>query len=335
MKKMSVVTGAVCTVFLLAACQSGEMDDSAPDSANGTADSPTENEEVENTDDMNETESDVNEEEGTETEDIETDSETDAVETENEPSYEEQVVQEGEEQEATTSKENNYMQNGTFTGGEITDGRSVGDIDSGIHDEYERLVLDIYEGSYQELEGPAVIPNHFEVTKEAYPSRLVYTLRGIRGMPEEIPDFSSMDLFSYMEIVPYFDDATIQLAVYMQESVEFEVFEMHDPAKIVTDVSRVEREDEAATIFSVRTASTPQGESTINIEGAGSEFTERGAEQVRTLHSDGFTVFVEEGYYHTMEEAEERKTELENDGVEHELHIEERGMLDIPENIDE
>lgn len=41
---------------------------------------------------------------------------------------------------------------------------------------------------------------------------------------------------------------------------------------------------------------------------------------------------MEEGYYATLEEAEARKAELEDD-LDFELHIEERGMFDEPENI--
>lgn len=239
-------------------------------------------------------------------------------------------VKEREEREGATAKDDHYMQAGTFVGGEITDGRVVGNIDSGIHDEYERLVLDIYEGAYEELGDPADTPNHFEVTMEAYPSRFVYTLHGIRGQPDELPDLTNMEYLSFMEMIPYFDDATIQLAMYAKESVEFEVFEMHNPAKIVTDVRLIESEVEYATVYSIRTPSFPQKEFTETYQSA---FGERGAEQVRTLHSGDATIFVEEGYYSTLEEAEERKEVLENDGIDFELHIEERGMQDFPENI--
>src|SRR5690625_3883838 len=257
-------------------------------------------------------------------------------ETRNEDAVEEELepVEEGKELEVATTKENNYIQDGTFIGGEKADGRVIGNIDHGIHDDYERLTLDIYEGSYQELGDPVEKPNYFEVTKEVYPSRLFYTLNGIRGNLEEIPDLSNMDLFSYMETIPIFDDATIQLAVYVQKPIEFEVFELHDPAKIVTYVSPIEREDTYATVYSVRTTSISQDDNLEDIERLTSEFAERGAEQVRTLHSEADTIFVEEGYYSTLEEAEERKAELEHDDIDFDLHIEERGMHDIPELIE-
>ncbi|GAF11180.1 hypothetical protein JCM19046_1683 [Bacillus sp. JCM 19046] len=135
-----------------------------------------------------------------------------------------------------------------------------------------------------------------------------------------------------MEIIPYFDDAAIQLTAYVQESVEFEVFEMHAPAKIVTDVRLVEREKEYAPVYSVRTASLSWEENLESTQRPWAEFEERGAHQVRTLFSADDTLFVEEGYYATLEEAEARKAELEDD-LDFELHIEERGMFDEPENI--
>lgn len=332
---MKMFIKTVTTVFLssalLAACGDGEEDVTRNDS--NDPNDTTEARNANNTNEENEGESEkddihMSNDEDKERIDEDGTSDEDTGEGESEP------VEEGEEREAATMKEENYMQSGTFIGGEITDGRSVGNIDHGIHDDYERLVLDIYEGSYQELEDPAEIPNYFEVTKEDYPSRLVYTLSGIRGLPEEIPDLSNMDFFSDMDTIPFFDDATIQLAAYMQESIEFEVFELHDPAKIVTDISPVEGEDEYTTVYSLRTASISQDDNIEDIGSLGFKFEERNAEQVRTLHSEDETLFVEEGYYSTLEEAEDRKIELENDGIDFELHIEERGMYDIPENIE-
>ncbi|GAK02115.1 hypothetical protein JCM19037_325 [Geomicrobium sp. JCM 19037] len=239
----------------------------------------------------------------------------------------------GEEYASATTKEDQYVQAGTFTGGEMTDGRVVGNIDQGTHDEYERLVFDIYEGVYDEIEDPVDIPNDFEVTKETYPSRLMYTLSGIRGQPADVPDLSNMNLFSQMETVPYFDDASIQYAVYVQEAIEFEIFEMHNPAKIVTDVRQMETEEEYTTVYSLRTASIPEGETVEDIQRAETDFQEMGGEQVRILHAEDSSVFVEEGYYVTFEEAEERKNELEDDGFDMGLHIEERGVYDMPEAI--
>lgn len=327
------------SVAVLAACGNGEEDATGSESETneGVTDVQTDNDESEEVEDESEKdEGDTNEDGDEKSSDEEEAVNENEAEGDDEDSAEKvyEPVGEGEEQEAATTKEDNYLQAGMVTGGEITDGKSVANIEHGIHDEYERLVLDIYEGSYQELESPAVIPNHFEVTKEAYPSRFVYTLRGIRGQPDEIPDLSNMDLFSYMDTLPLFDDATILLAAYLQEPIEFEIFEMHDPAKIVTDVSLLEQEAEYASVYSVRTASISEDENIELIQRPSSAFEEQGADQVRTLHSEDNTIFVEEGYYSTLEEAEERKEELENDGIDIELHIEERGMVDMPENIE-
>lgn len=119
----------------------------------------------------------------------------------------------------------------------------------------------------------------------------------------------------------------------MNESVEYEVFEMHEPGKIVTDVRLVD-EDEHPSVFSVRTRSILPDEETV--EGiqhflSDLDFTEN--EHVRTIHSTDETLFVEEGYYRTMIEAEERVAELQ-DGLDFDLYIEERGMFDLPEIIE-
>jgi hypothetical protein len=46
---------------------------------------------------------------------------------------------------------------------------------------------------------------------------------------------------------------------------------------------------------------------------------------VRILHAGDETFTVEEGYYDTQEEAEERKAELEDDTIDFDLHIKEGG----------
>ncbi|MEN0642099.1 hypothetical protein MKY91_02835 [Alkalicoccobacillus gibsonii] len=229
-------------------------------------------------------------------------------------------------------KKMSMLENGLFVGGEITDGKVIDEMDHGLHDGFERLVLDVYEGNFQEVRGQAKIPNYFEVAQEYYPARLVYTLNGIRDQAHEFPTFEESTLFSYMDILPVFDDSAMILASYFNESVEYEVFEMHEPGKIVTDVRMLEKEEHPS-VFSVRTRSIFPAEETV--EGiqrflSDLDFTEN--EQVRTIHSKEETLFVEEGYYRTMEEAEARVAELQ-DGLDFELYIEERGMFDLPEVI--
>lgn len=238
-----------------------------------------------------------------------------------------------EEREAKTTKEDEYVENGLFVGGEITDGKVIDEMDHGLHDGFERLVLDVYEGNFQEVRGQAKIPNYFEVAQEYYPARLVYTLNGIRDQAHEFPNFEESTLFSYMDILPVFDDSAMILASYFNESVEYEVFEMHEPGKIVTDVRMLEKEEHPS-VFSVRTRSIyPPDETVADIQNFSTEldFTEN--EYVRTIHSKDETLFVEEGYYRTMEEAEARVAELQDD-LDFELHIEERGMFDLPEVIE-
>ncbi|MFK3939568.1 hypothetical protein ACI2JA_18850 [Alkalihalobacillus sp. NPDC078783] len=238
-----------------------------------------------------------------------------------------------EEREAKTTKEVEYVENGLFVGGEITDGKVIDDMNHGMHDGFERLVLEVYEGNFQEVRGQAKIPNYFEVAQEYYPARLVYTLNGIRDQADEFPSFDESILFSYIDLLPVFDDSMMILASYFNESVEYEVFEMHDPGKIVTDVRMLEKEEYPA-VYSVRTASIFPAEETV--EGIQRFLSDLGStenENVRTIHSTGETLFVEEGYYRTFEEAEDKVAELQ-DGLDFELHIEERGMFDLPDVIE-
>lgn len=241
------------------------------------------------------------------------------------------VVQEVVWEAAVGVEGENYMRHGIFTGGEQSDAKGIGDIDYGMHEGYERIVFDIHRGSFFEIGDPIEIPSNYEVKKESYPARLVYTLDGHRATPEEIPDLSTMDYFSYMEIIPLFDDMTIMMGIYLQEPVEFEVFELHNPAKMVTDVRPVESRDYAP-VYSIRTRSIPQEGNIGDIEQQKYALSDRGGEQVRTLHAEDGTLMVEEGYYATLAEAEERKTELDG-SLDFPIYIEKRGMYEFPENI--
>ncbi|WYP27026.1 hypothetical protein NSQ54_02610 [Alkalihalobacillus sp. FSL W8-0930] len=157
--------------------------------------------------------------------DQEDDEESDVAESDNEGEEEEghSDVQElkrfdsSEEREAKTTKEDEYVENGLFVGGEITDGKVIDDMNHGMHDGFERLVLDVYEGNFQEVRGQAEMPNYFEVALEYYPARLVYTLNGIRDQADEFPSFDESTLFSYMDILPVFDDSAMILSSYFNE----------------------------------------------------------------------------------------------------------------------
>lgn len=110
----------------------------------------------------------------------------------------------------------------------------------------------------------------------------------------------------------------------------FEVFELHDPAKIVTDFRSMPEEQKTASVFSVRTASVSQDKPLETNQQIITALEEEGGEQVRTLHSANHTIFVEEGYYSTLEQAEKRVAELEETSFDFELFIEKRHRNEFP-----
>ncbi|MFS0785341.1 hypothetical protein ABC345_03035 [Shouchella sp. 1P09AA] len=329
---MKTGSAIMFSAALLSACGSGE------ETANGNEAERTGNEtEVGNPNSTSggtngETDTDEeNEEEQETSSDDDAESEEEPVEIEFDP------AEEGEEREAGVTKQDQYMQGGVFTGGEMKDATMIGNMEHGIHEGFERLVLDLHEWIPEETGEPKSVPSSFEVTKEAYPSRLVYSLQGLRAQPsnEDLPNLESAAYYSSMAITPIFDDTTVELAAYLQDSTEFEVYELHEPAKIVTDVRAVDREEDYAPVFSLRTASISEDGPIEQTQGPEMAFMEEGSENVRIVHSADSTLFVEEDYYFSLEEAEEKKEALENDGFEYDLFIEERGMFDVPENIEE
>lgn len=300
--KVFMKTGSaiVFSAALLAACGSGE------ETTNGSEVESTENESHDETNNVTNEGIDNDEDENNESESVSTKEESEEeepVEIEFDP------AEEGEEREAGVTKQDQYMQGGVFTGGEMKDATMIGNIEHGIHEEFERLVLDLHEWIPEETGEPKSVPSSFEVIKEAYPSRLVYSLQGLRAQPsnEDLPNLENAAYFSSMAITPIFDDTTVELAAYIQDSTEFEVYELHEPAKIVTDVRAVDREGEYAPVFSLRTASIADDGAIEQTQGPEMAFMEDGSENVRLVHSADSTLFVEEGYYFSLEEAEEKK----------------------------
>lgn len=238
--------------------------------------------------------------------------------------------------ETYPGNENNFTTDGSFSGGVVSDGQGVKEMNWATHGHFDRLVFHLYEGAYGEYGDTVDIPSHFEVHSEHYPFRLVYSLMGVRSATSDMSNFASSELFGTIHSIPTFDDAMINFALTLQQPVEYNVFELHEAARIVTDVRPVS--DEAYdTVFSLRTASLSRED---NIEGINSmqyELKERAQieelDRIRLIQSGGGSLFVEWGYYHTSAEAERIREQLRQSGIAFDLHIEERGMFDTPANL--
>ena len=138
---------------------------------------------------------------------------------------------------ARDDKHNIYLSDGSVTGGEITDGRNIYSIRWGKHSTFERIVFDIHEGVYGEDYGPTDVPCHFEIRYE--PSRLKFEVEfnGARDASATIPELTRSRLIRYIDSKNLQDDSAIGYIIKLKRAVKFEVFELHNPARVVIDVT--------------------------------------------------------------------------------------------------
>lgn len=144
-------------------------------------------------------------------------------------------------------KKNIYRDSGKVMGGQRTDGKDLYSIKFGKHDTFERLVLSIHEWTTDENlvpkgdSPPAAIPCPFEVTYEEYPFRLFFDLEGVRWISANLPNHASSEYISGMYFI--FPDSwgNARLAVTFKGPMQYEVFELHDPARIVVDIKARDR----------------------------------------------------------------------------------------------
>ncbi len=231
--------------------------------------------------------------------------------------------------EAPLDKQNRYLaEPQAVQGGEITDGRDLRRIRWGRHPDFERVVLDIYEGAYDE-KGPAVsIPCYFVVEYEYYPFRFIVTLGGIRAINAELGEVPQSSLIRETYSLPYLDDSGFKLALALNRPVEYEVFELHEPGRIVIDLRELQDELQLPPVYSLRT------ETGLGVEDLGylqEIMLGLESKNPRVIMAGDGKLFFEESYYSSREEAEARKEEIAPHAEWAVFFIEKRGPATMPE----
>lgn len=233
---------------------------------------------------------------------------------------------------AAMSKSGTYISRGSFSGGEMTDGKDVHDIDWSRQDGFERIRIHIHEGKWGDSENavPASVPCRFTVRREDFPARLLVTVSGTRMFSASPPELPSEGLVTGFYRIVYLDDAGAMFAFDLETGTEFEIFEEHDPAVIVIDIRHVPAGSRGGpeTLFSLRSVSWPRGEGPGHFQ---EKLMRAGAAQSRILRDATGEFCVEEGLYPTKPEAEERQKVLS--GKDLFLYVEQRGTGDQPRNI--
>ena len=250
---------------------------------------------------------------------------------------------------ANLGKQNIYRDSGKVMGGQPTDGKDLYSIRFGKHDTFERLVLDIHEWTTDKnliLKGkspPAAIPCQFEVTYEEYPFRLFFDLEGVRWSSATLPNHKSSEYISGMYFI--FPDSwgNERLAVTSKKPIEYEVFELHGPARIVVDIkARDSSAIKLPPVYSLRSRSSDDQDELREFQYRlldlknqddfwGREKEIPKGNKIRIIKSQDNKLFIEEGYYKTKQEALKRQKYFAKEGIT--LFIEKRKADEIPQVI--
>ena len=212
-------------------------------------------------------------------------------------------------------------------GGEITDGKNLGDIRWGRHADFERLVLDIHK-SLDFQKGPAAeVPCYFTVKYEYYPYRLTVELNGIRSREAEFGDLICSQYIERTYSLPYLDDSGIMFSIALNKPVKIEVFELHSPGRIVIDIAENEFPQKLQPVFSVRTKTG------LGIEELRYLQERAGKEEgfnPRIIKGENGELFLEAGFYNTLEKAQSKMAKISSLIEGRVFFIEERGPACTP-----
>ncbi len=233
---------------------------------------------------------------------------------------------------ATEGKSGTYIARGSFTGGEVKDGRDVHDIEWSVHEGFERIEIRIHEAKWLDSENatPAALPCWFSVSREDFPARLLVVVRGTRMFSAAPPELPPAALVRGFYRIIYLDDAGSMFAFEINNDTEFEVFERHDPAVIVIDIRETVAGSRGGpeTVFSLRSVSWTHGERSGHFQEV---LMKAGAKKSRIIRDAEGDFCVEEGWYPTLKEAEEKRGILAEQNIV--LYVEQRGTGDQPRNI--
>lgn len=221
------------------------------------------------------------------------------------------------------------FRDGKATGGEITDGKTVGPVTREPDSVSERIVIPIYEG-----ENPATVTNYFEATYSAYPYTLTLDLLGVRWFFDggNFPSFADSQLVEGMQKLVVLDDSQQRLLITFKVPVDITVTQTTNPAGLTVDIRA--KEEQLPPAYSVRTASYPFGEEVGSLEERIREALGYPAETIRMLADKNGKLFVEAGRFATEQEAEDMKAALlAKEGINFTLTVEKREPAQLPATV--
>jgi len=122
----------------------------------------------------------------------------------------------------------------TFGGGEVTDGLDVKKIRVGRHDDYVRLVFDIYD----ENEAAQTVGN-YEAKYNRANNDIAVVLNGYRKFSAALPSFSASSPIEKIYFERYEDDSAYKFHIQLKGDSKVRIFALESPARLVFDIKPI------------------------------------------------------------------------------------------------
>lgn len=139
--------------------------------------------------------------------------------------------------ESFVNTKSNYYTNGSFLGGDITDGISIQEIRFGNYDQYDRFVLDCFEFDSLTNLKSNIVPFYNVVYYKTNNSALFY-FNGVREFVADLDVFLRSNLVAEVYSLPVYDDQAYAFIVKFKSNSGIKVFEIENNARIVVDIKK-------------------------------------------------------------------------------------------------
>ncbi len=239
--------------------------------------------------------------------------------------------------DVTIGKRDVYYSSGRFRGGEITDGADVRQVSWFKLDNIERIEISIYDWEEISVRTARNRVSYFELESALYPDSFRVLFFGVRAftayenLGELNESFGQSTLIHSIFPIIMLDDSAYSIGIVFKKPVEFEVYELKNPGKIVIDLSMIDERAPSKEIYSLRTLSKlPFSETTEYVRLAVEEASDQPTRYLADVNGD---YLLEVGQYMTREEAAAQKENIMLNGPSIKLVIEKRRQTDLPRKI--
>jgi len=122
----------------------------------------------------------------------------------------------------------------SFDGGKITDGLEVKKIRVGRHEDYVRLVFDIYE------EGVAAMAvGDYKAHYNKAKNDIEVLLNGYRKFSASLPSFGVSSPIEQIYFENYRDDSAYKFHIKLRGESKVRIFDLENPARLVIDIKPI------------------------------------------------------------------------------------------------